>query len=167
MVENGSRAFAVQIEIAVVGEVAYGVGVADRGVIDCKGVVFIKGVSNGYIEVSGEALLAVRRMIGKNQRFAVDARVPQTLVKAHWSAVKVISAVIFGKTVNVSANAELCVFDSVAMSAYKRTDVLVLSFIVGGTVVSQSNVFQSSGLVGDVDGADSSAKVGYLNICSA
>ena len=111
-------AAAVQIEVAVVGQVYKGVGVRGHTIVHAEGIVIGKGVAHRDLQGAGKAVLAVGAYSLHQQGVAEVLHLIDFPGK---TAVQVVFAVVFFQLVGLAAQGKDGVFDAVCVAPHKGT----------------------------------------------
>ena len=111
-------AAAVQIEVAVVGQVHDGVRVGRDAVIHAECIVLGEGIAHRDLQVAGESILAVGAFGFHEQGVAKGFDPVELAVEA---AVQVVGAVVSLQLVGRAAHAELCILNAVGVAPHERT----------------------------------------------
>jgi len=90
VVEDAWSGAALEVEIAVVRDVADGLGIADGFIADGKGVVIRERIGDLHLEVSGKAARAVGADGCKTDAVMDDIRVKKMCVQTVRAAVDVV-----------------------------------------------------------------------------
>jgi len=129
-----------QIEVAVVCQVADGVRIGDSLIVDGKGVAF-QCVGDIDLHVAGVGFLSVSTF--KAELYEILTGIlnsPDLVRESHYAAVQMIGAVVDGKGVLFSIEAELTLGYAVCISAYHCAQIGIQSFIFPDAVVTQYDV---------------------------
>ena len=138
-------ALAVQVEVAVVGEVDDGVRVRRDAVIHAEGVIFGEGVAHRDLQIARETVLAVGAL-GFHEQGVAEGLHPVKL--AGESAVQVVLAVVLFQLVGLAAHAEHSVLDAVGVTPHKSTAAGAaggreVALIVCHGVVAQNDIHRA------------------------
>ena len=132
-------AAAVQIEVAVVGQVYKGVGVRGHTVVHAEGVVVGEGIAHRDLQRAGKAVLAIGAYGFHQQGIAEILHLIDFPGK---TAVQVVFAVVFFQLVGLAAQGKDGVLDAVGVPPHKCAAAgtaggIEVIFIVGKGVVAQ------------------------------
>lgn len=134
-----SRTAAVQVEIAVVGQAAQGVGIAFRLVFDPKRLAG-QPIRHRHRQRSGIPLLPVRRQTVQPQTVLQRLRRPDIFVKSPHAAVEMVLSVVFRQRICHAVQSEGRSADAVAHLAHCRAEEAVVSLILRQGVIAQHHI---------------------------
>jgi hypothetical protein len=86
------RPAAVQIEIAVVGEIHGCVGIGVRVIDNHQAIILRKRVADLHAKIPGIALFAIGRKTAAHDAAPLNTHIPDSLVKALQAAVEMVLA---------------------------------------------------------------------------
>lgn len=139
-------AVAVEVKIAVVGQVHQGVGIAAGLIGEGEGIVLSQSVGHLNVQGTGEALLTVKAGAGEDQfSLGVGAGRPDFFMKTMDAAVVAVGAVVHCQRVGLAIELEGSAADAVGHPAHQRANVLILLFVVGQGVEAQHHIPQTGG----------------------
>ena len=134
-----SRTAAVQVEIAVVGQAAQGVGVTLSLVLYPQRRTG-QPICHRHRQRSGIPLLPVRRQTAQPQTVLQRLRRPDVFVKSPHAAVEMVLSVVFRQRICHAVQSEGRSADAVAHPAHRRTDIAVVSLILRQGVIAQHHI---------------------------
>lgn len=147
---------AQQVEVAVVGEIAQGVGVAFGPVVQPQHTVGGEGVGHPHLQGAGEALIPVRAHVGEHQGAVHLPGLPYRLVEAPDAAVEAVGPAVGGQGIGLSVQLKGGPADAVSHPPHQGPEVLVLLLIVLQGLTAQDDVPAAAG-GGDGEGTEDAA----------
>ena len=111
-------AAAVQIEVAVIGQVHDGVRVGRDAVIHAECIVLGEGIAHRDLQVAGEPVLTVGAF-GLHEQGVAKGFDPVEL--AAEAAVEVVGAVVGLQLIGLAPHGKYCILDAVGVAAHKGT----------------------------------------------
>ena len=103
-----------QVEIAVVGQIAQGIGIALRLIVQRERAILREGVGHLHFKRAGEIFVSSRADMPKNQGVVFDLCLPYRAVKAAQAAMQAIGAVVDRQRVVDTVQVEGRAADTVA-----------------------------------------------------
>ena len=141
LVEDGTAAAAVQVEIGMVRQVAYRIGVADSFVADGKGVIVRQIIPDSDLKGAGIIPFSVRARIGQFQPFCRFFGLPELFIEAgQGAAVQVIASVVALQLIVFAADVQTAPGNAVAAAADESSDIFVFAHIGFDVVIAQDDV---------------------------
>ncbi len=142
----------VEVEVAVVREVAERVAIRFGAVVELQ-CAAAQTVCHTHGELSGEALLAVRRDAG--EFYAILHRLcrPDEGIKAAHTAVEAVGTIVFGERVLFAVERKRGSADAVADAADAGAEVAIVRLVLGERVVAEYGVSPNA-VAADRKGAD-------------
>ena len=173
-------AAAVQIEVAVVGQVYKGVGVRGHPVVHAEGVVVGEGIAHRDLQRAGKAVLAVGAYGFHQQGVAEVFHLIDFPGKA---AVQMVLAAVFFQLVGLAAQGKDGVFNAVGIAPHKSTAAGATGrgevvFVICHGVVTQhhihravfgrdDNIFDHAAVIQHADGHTAGVREDVLGNISA
>ena len=157
-------AAAVQIEVAVVGQVHDGVRVGRDAVIHAECIVLGEGIAHRDLQVAGESILAVGAFGFHEQGVAKGFDTVELAIEA---AVQVVGAVVGFQLIGLAAHVEHGVLDAVGVPAHERAAAgtagrFKVLDVIGVGVVAQHHIHRPA-LGGHPDILDDTAVVQHTD----
>ena len=133
---------AVQVEIAVVGQIDDGLLLGDATVVDPDGVFIGEGVGHGNVHSTGVALVAVGAVEAEGDGiFGGLLDLPDPEAPEIQTAVQVVGAVVHRQLVELALQGELALADPVGVPAHGGAEEGTGGALVaGGIVIAQNHV---------------------------
>lgn len=139
-----------QIEIAVVGEIEYGIPVCLGIINDVQGSIGLQGVSDPDLGVAGEALVAVGAVQPQSHgRSGVLFQFPEPDVEAVRAGVEAVGTFVGGEDDLLSEHGEPGAPDTVGVAAYSSPQESTAPAVGCSFIKAQHHIVQMAVLVGD------------------
>jgi len=166
MSENVSVAFAVQIEIAMVGKVYDCRCIRFCSICHAKLAVVCPLVAYNRLDSSGIALLAIFRIVHElHSAFNLTA-FPHLALKTFRTAMEMVRTTVHRKGVFLSFKGELAGSDTVRISSRSLSEARAVAYVAGRFSITERNISHVSVLVGNNCRNDCRTYASKLYICA-
>ena len=155
MREDVAAALAVEIEIGVVGQVDYCRSIAAGGQGESQVVLLAPFIAGHCLQCSRVAHLPVLGIVKELNGIPVDSALPDLVLKALRTAVKMVRTVVHGQGVLLAVKGEFAQGNPVGISSRHFSRARAVSEITHRVRVAQNHVGEVPLPVRDADGNDS------------
>lgn len=166
VIEDVAIAFALQIEVAVIGQIDGSGFVGGRFVVDHEFIGVAEGVSHSDFQVAGKSVVAIFAQVVKDDSgFALHRLgVPHDFIESVVAAaVQGIRAIVLGQSVSLAFETEGAVGDAVRVASDERSKVRRVGKISLKILVAKDDVSHLALAVGHADADDNATVVHGLN----
>ena len=137
-----SALVSVQIEIAVVRQVADRIFVTNCIIGNGQSIGIVKGIGNSHLQISRIMFLTVRTFCGESNAVPAALRLPDTPAQAVVTAVQMVFSIVAVQLYLLTVQDELSVTDTVAASSYSFAKIFSAGFIAFHMGIAQHHVPQ-------------------------
>ena len=137
-----SALVSVQIEIAVVGQVADRIFVTNCVIGNGQSIGIVKGIGNSHLQISRIMFLAVRTLCGESNAVPAAFRLPDTPAQAAVTAVQMVFPIVAVQLYLLTVQDKPSVADTVAASSNSFAKIFSAGFIAFHMGIAQHHVPQ-------------------------
>ena len=160
---DAAGAVAVEIEVAVVGQIQNGVLIT-FGLVTQLQSVALPGHGDGYLQIAGIAFLPMGGQAGEHHGVTFLAAAPYDPVKADLAAVDMVGAVVGAERIGLSVQIKRSAGNTIGKASNGGAKATVMGGVFIQGIVTEHHVHRLAIPVRHEDGPDGHAVVQYLSL---